>query len=81
MKKLFLVMLMSVFLTGCTTSNDLGECIGVSDNPKPGLVYKVSYWNLFLAFIFSETIIVPLVVVFDSIKCPVETTPITSIKN
>lgn len=81
MKNFFLVILISVFLTGCTTSNDLGECIGVTDTPKPGLVYKVSYWNLFMAFIFSETIIVPLVVIFDSIKCPVETTTITSNQN
>ena len=81
MKKLFLALIMSVFLTGCTTSTHLGQCIGVTDTPKPGLVYKVSYWNLFMAFIFSETIIVPLVVVFDSIKCPVETTTITSNQN
>jgi hypothetical protein len=72
MKKLFLVLMMSAFLIGCTSSTHLGQCIGVTQEPTPGLIYKASYWNLFLAFIFSETIVVPLVVVFDAIKCPVE---------
>lgn len=71
MKKFIAIALILLFLSGCTTRTSFGECIGITDNPKPNLVYKVSYWNLFMAFIFSETIIVPVVVVFDSLKCPI----------
>ena len=63
---------MLLVLSGCTTNTNLGRCIGINDTPKPDLVYQVNYWNLFVAFIFSETIIVPVVVVLDVLKCPVE---------
>ena len=71
MKKLIIIMSVLFFLNGCTTSTSFGECIGINDTPNPNLVYKASYWNLFLAFVFSETIIVPVVVVLNNIKCPV----------
>ena len=72
MKKLIFGLILCTTLMGCTRTTDFGTCIGVNDTPKEGLVYKVSIWNVFLGIIFSETIVVPLVVVFDQFRCPVE---------
>ena len=72
MKKFIVIALILLFLSGCTTRTSFGECIGITDTPKPNLVYRLSYWNVFLAFIFSETIVVPAVVIFADLRCPVE---------
>lgn len=55
----------------CTSETELGPCIGAFDDPTPGLVYKVSVWNLFLAGFFVETIVVPAIVVAKEVRCPV----------
>lgn len=57
-------------LTACTNSTEYGECIGINDQENPALHYKYSAWNIALAIIFSETIFVPLIVIFDDLKCP-----------
>ena len=71
MKKLVTALLAASLLAGCTSSTQYGRCIGVNDNENPKLEYDVSAWNAFLGVIFVETIIVPLVVIFDKAKCPV----------
>jgi hypothetical protein len=71
MKKLAILAMMLVVLSGCTRSTDFGKCIGITDDKKPGLEYSVSYWNVFLGFIFSWTAVVPVVVAVDSLRCPV----------
>jgi hypothetical protein len=58
-------------LVGCTSRTEYGECIGAFDDKKPELHYKASVWNIFLAIIFVETIIVPIYVVVDQSLCPV----------
>lgn len=65
------ILLVALMLTGCTTKTQYGECIGAFDNKKPDLEYKLSALNLALAVIFSETIVVPVVVVADETRCPV----------
>ncbi len=72
MKKIVAVLCLALMLGGCTTRTALGECLGLFtiDQKKPELLYDYSYWNLFMGFIFIETIIVPIIVVADGLKCP-----------
>lgn len=72
MKKLMVVLLMCLMLASCTSRTELGECIGIGDEETPTLKYKPSVGNIIVGAIFFETIIVPLVVLFTQIKCPVE---------
>lgn len=69
--KSLLVVLMVVLLAGCTSRTEFGECIGLSDERVPGLVYKVSAWNLFVAIIGFEMIAPPIFVAVDETFCPI----------
>lgn len=71
MKNLILALTL-VSLTACTKNVGGEPCIGVVDKEKPGIEYEVSLWNGAIAFIFSETIIIPIYTVAKQIKCPVE---------
>jgi hypothetical protein len=62
---------MLALLAGCTTRTEHGECIGAFDEKKPGLEYKTSGRNVFLAIVFSETVVVPFVVALNAFRCPV----------
>lgn len=70
MKKLFVVLLLAA-LAGCATKTEYGDCIGLIDEGKPGLHYKLSAWNLFMGVLFFELIVPPIIVVVDAAKCPV----------
>lgn len=69
--KLLVTAVLAMSLVGCTGSTQLGPCIGINDTENPKLEYNYSAWNIALGAIFSETIVVPLVVVFADLKCPV----------
>jgi hypothetical protein len=71
MKKILLIALAAMFLAGCTSHTEYGECIGVADDKDPALHYKIDVWNAVLAGIFFETIVVPVVVLATEISCPV----------
>jgi hypothetical protein len=71
MKKFIAIAAVAIALTGCTTKTEYGECIGVLQDKKPDLEYKLSGWNTFLAVVFSETIVVPIIVVANEHSCPV----------
>lgn len=71
MKKFLLIATTIALLTGCTRSTSYGQCVGVMEEKESHLKYEVSYWNAFVAFIFLETIIVPIVYVSSDISCPV----------
>lgn len=71
MKKILCVALMMTMLVGCTSKTQYGHCIGITEKENATLHYKVSAWNVFLAIIFSETIIVPVLVLADEVSCPV----------
>lgn len=73
MKKLAALLCVVTMSGACTCSTSVGECIGVQTNKDPRLIYEASVWNIILAVIFSETIIVPLAVAFDSAYCPTAT--------
>jgi hypothetical protein len=70
-KSLVLVLLMCVMLSSCTSHTQYGECVGLFDEHEINLRYGVSAWNVIMAFIFSETVIVPVVVVLTELECPV----------
>ena len=70
MKKILAALFLAVALSGCTSSNQFGECIGAFDDGAPGVRYSTSGWNVAMAIIFVETIVVPAVVISSEIKCP-----------
>jgi len=74
-KTLILAALAALVLTGCTDSTKYGKCIGILDKENPGLQYSVSTWNLVVDFLFSETVVVPVVGVLSEFKCPEGTIP------
>ena len=70
MKKFFIAALIVLTLAGCTSETQFGPCIGAFDDKNPALTYKLSIWNTFLGILFSETIIVPVVVIANETHCP-----------
>jgi len=74
MKKFLTTMLLGLVLfagTGCDSETSLGECVGVLEEKKPNLRYEYDAGNIILAVIFSQTLVVPAIVIFDSLECPV----------
>ena len=72
MRKKFIALgFLLLILTGCTESTEYGECIGLGQDKDPELVYRLDKSNAFVAIIFVETIIVPILVLADNIYCPV----------
>lgn len=70
MKRLMAIVMLTA-LMGCTTKTEFGDCIGAFDDGQPGVKYKLSVWNTVLAVVFSETIVVPVLVVANEARCPV----------
>jgi hypothetical protein len=70
MKLSFAVIALCI-LSGCAISNEFGKCVGVADEKRPDLEYKLSVWNLAMGVIFFEVIIPPIVVLADETFCPV----------
>lgn len=73
MKKLLASLLvLAALTTSCQQKNINGQCIGLMDkeNKDPNHQYDISLWNVFLAVIFVETIVVPIVVVGYMLECP-----------
>jgi hypothetical protein len=70
MKKSIAVLILIALLAGCENSTKYGDCIGITDTEQSNLNYKVSGLNVAIGVIFSETIVVPAVVVFSDLKCP-----------
>lgn len=59
-----------LLLCSCGFRTQYGDCIGVADQPKPELIYELSWWNAAVAFVFGETVIVPVYTVAKDIQCP-----------
>jgi len=74
MKKLMTVALLAVMLSACTETTEFGNCIGALGPEDPELIYKYDAWNIAIGIVFSETMIVPIMVALDGYKCPVATT-------
>lgn len=67
-----LTLALTLSATGCTMSNQYGECKGLADeNEKnPALNYEVSTGNVVLAIIFSETLLWPGLTAAFWLYCP-----------
>lgn len=70
MKKLLLCLLL-VTMTGCESKTEYGQCVGVLDDKDPTKTYKASALNITLGVVFSETVIVPTVVLLTELQCPI----------
>lgn len=68
--KILIVILMAL-VAGCSSKTEHGECIGVNGKKDPTLQYEFSTKNIIIGLIFSETIIVPVIVVMDQLECPI----------
>jgi hypothetical protein len=71
MKKITILFVLIVFLSGCTTRTEYGNCIGAFDDKNPSLVYKLSTWNLIIGVFFFAMVIPPIMVASDETLCPV----------
>lgn len=73
MKNLFLALSLVAALSGCKTHTDYGDCKGIlNDNEKrQNLQYEVNTGNMIGAVVFSETLVIPLLVGGFWIWCPV----------
>ncbi len=63
--------LLTAGLGGCTSETEFGKCVGLGEDQRPELIYKVSKWNVFLAVIGFELIAPPIYVVVNQTFCPV----------
>lgn len=71
MKKLFIALVLMTSVA-CTSSTQYGDCIGVLDKKESDKEYSISFLNVFLGVLFSETIIVPGIVLLKETYCPVD---------
>lgn len=71
MRKVILILIAAITLSGCTSSNEFGKCIGAWDDEDPALKYKPSVWNIIVGVVFIELIAPPVYVLVDQAKCPV----------
>lgn len=69
--RIIVLILSLALLAGCTSRTEFGDCIGIADDKDPKLVYKVSAWNLFWAFVGFELILPPILVLANETSCPV----------
>lgn len=65
------LLILSLFLTGCTSKTEFGNCIGIGDDKKPDLIYKVSSSNIIIGILLMELIAPPIVVLADEFYCPI----------
>jgi hypothetical protein len=71
LKTAIAIFLLLILFTGCENETEFGECRGVLEEKDPNLYYDLSYRNIVLSVIFSETFFVPIIVVLDGYECPV----------
>jgi hypothetical protein len=72
LSKIITLLALAFTMSGCVSHTSGGECIGALDDKVPGVQYKISGRNVLIALLFSETIVIPVVVVLTDLQCPVE---------
>lgn len=70
MKYIFSIILI-LSTIGCTSRTEFGSCVGIGEQQKSNLKYKISGLNLFLSVIFFSTMFVPVIVAVNETFCPV----------
>ena len=74
--KSMLALTLAACAAGCNESKVVDgkevQCVGLdSANENTKYAYRLDTWNVVLAVVFSETIVVPVIVVLDDLYCPV----------
>lgn len=67
----YLALAAALMLASCTSETEYGDCLGLAEDKDPKLKYETDVGNVILAIIFSETIVVPAVVLLSETVCPV----------
>ena len=74
MKRVFLIIVLALLLSSCTSDTDYGECVGIDDmiqgNVVDTLEYEIDTGNVIVGAILIETIIVPIYVALEETFCP-----------
>lgn len=70
MKKIIMALCMALTLTACTYENEHGKCVGVADDKRPDLNYRLEVMNVFWAVVGIEIIYPPIKVLADATFCP-----------
>lgn len=73
MRKTYIVLLFTILslLSGCISRTKYGSCYGLIGTKEPNLEYKLSVYNVVIAVLFSETIVIPGIVLAAEIYCPI----------
>lgn len=75
MKFLSLFLILTLCLPACDFSKEVNgkevDCIGITDDADPRYEYKTSGWNIFWGVIFSPSVVIPGVMLFTCVRCPV----------
>ncbi len=71
MNKLMALLMTCMLLVGCTSETEFGPCIGAFDDKDVTKTYALDKGNVFVAFVLSETLIVPIYVLSYETLCPV----------
>lgn len=64
---------LSLLVGGCKSETDYGPCVGMRTDVRknPNLLYDFSIRNIVVGFLFSESVIIPILVVTDYLECPI----------
>ena len=84
MNKLIVLVVLCLFVGTCaavtsscyTGSTQYGDCVGLGADKVPGLQYDLDVGNVVIAAVFSETIVIPLIILLSDAYCPVGKYPV-----
>lgn len=71
MKRNIALLLVLLVATSCASKTEFGDCVGLSDEQKPELIYKTSVRNVVIGAVFFQTIFTPILVGMNQFYCPV----------
>jgi hypothetical protein len=63
-------LMMALMTSSCASENHYGECVGLGEDKRPDLEYKVEAWNIIAAIVFVEALVVPIYVSLEEVWCP-----------
>lgn len=55
----------------CESHRSAGPCIGLNNDPTPGITYEYSVRNIIIGIAGIEMIAPPVIVVLKELRCPV----------
>lgn len=75
-KSVLLAAIVALALAGCETETRFGQCVGITDDKDPTLVYRLSARNVILGIVGFEMIFPPVLVLASETYCPVAKRPV-----